>query len=65
MASRLTGQQPVTITVRRSSLTRDINAGWRAMDVRTGEFYAITSPAADMAQDGATLELMAVSGRPV
>lgn len=63
IASRLAGQQPVTITVRRSSLTRDIVAGWRAVDERTGEVYAITSPAADMQQDGACLEMMATSGR--
>ncbi len=63
MAARLTGQQPVTITVRRSTLTRDIGPGWRAVDTRSGEVYAITSPAADMAQDGAALEMMAVSGR--
>ena len=63
IASRLSGQQPVTIAVRRSSLTRDIGPGWRAVDARTGVIYAITSPAADMAQDGAFLEMMATSGR--
>lgn len=63
IASRLTGQQPVTITVHRSPRTRDITSGWRAVDARTGEVFAITSPAADMAQDRAFLEMMAVSGR--
>lgn len=63
VASRLTGQQPVTITVRRSSLTRAIGPGWRAVDARTGEIFAITSPAVDMAQDRAALEMMAVSGQ--
>jgi head-tail adaptor len=42
-AARLTGQQPVTITVRRSSNTALIDATWRARDVRSGEEYAIRS----------------------
>lgn len=42
-AARLTGQQPVTITVRQSSQTRLIADDWRARDVRTGAEYAIRS----------------------
>lgn len=42
-AARLTGQQPVTIVVRRSSNTVLIGTDWRARDVRGGEVYAIRS----------------------
>ena len=62
IAARLTGRQPVTITVRRSAATAEIGPGWRAVDVRSGVVYAVTSPPADMAQDGATLEIMATAG---
>lgn len=63
LASRLTGTQPVTITVRSSSDTRRITADWRAIDAREGTVYAITSPAMDPAEDGAFLEMMATTGR--
>lgn len=63
IASRLTGVQPVLITVRRSSQSRRIVSGWRAVDARDGTVYAITSPAADMDQSGAFLEVMATTGR--
>lgn len=63
IASRLTGTQPVLITVRRSSQSRRIVSGWRAVDAHTGVVYAISSPAADMAQDGAFLEFIATTGR--
>ncbi len=43
MAARLTGKQPVTITVRQSGQTRRIDTGWRARDVRTDVVYAIRS----------------------
>lgn len=42
-AARLTGQQPVTITVRYSSNTAKIATNWRARDVRSGQEYAIRS----------------------
>ncbi|MFG1454570.1 head-tail adaptor protein [Xanthobacter sp. V2C-8] len=63
LSSRLTGTQPVTITVRRSTATRRIAADWRAIDARDGTIYAITSPAMDPAEDGAWLEMMATTGR--
>lgn len=44
-AARLTGQQPVTITVRQSSQTSQITPDWRARDVNSGEVYAIRSKA--------------------
>lgn len=64
IASRLTGIQPVTITVRRSSDTQRIAADWRAVDARDpATIYALTSPAVDPAEDGAFLEMMATTGR--
>ena len=42
-AARLTGQQPVTITVRQSSQTNQIEPEWRARDAKSGEVYAIRS----------------------
>lgn len=63
LANRLEGIQPVTITVRQSSQTRMIRSDWRARDVRTGEVYALRSPAADPAHGkGAWLEMVAASG---
>lgn len=62
IAARLSGTQPVTVTVRRSSATLRITPAWRIVDARTGAVYAITSPPADMAQDGACLEMLAVAG---
>jgi SPP1 family predicted phage head-tail adaptor len=42
-AARLQGQQPVTITVRQSPLTREITPDWRARDARSDQEYAIRS----------------------
>lgn len=42
-AARLTGQQPVNITVRQSAQTRLIAADWQARDTKTGIVYAIRS----------------------
>lgn len=42
-AARLTGQQPLTITVRQSSDTRQITEDWRAKDVSSGIYYNIRS----------------------
>lgn len=42
-AARLTSQQPVNITVRRSSQTIQIKEDWQARDVRSGTVYAIRS----------------------
>lgn len=42
-AARLTGQQPVNITVRQSADTRKITTDWRAHDVRNDVYYNIRS----------------------
>lgn len=62
LAARLTGLQPVEITVRRSSATRRITAAWRAVDVRSGEVFALTSPAADPDGSRAWLKMMGTAG---
>lgn len=61
-AARLTGQQPVTITVRQSSQTRLIRENWRARDKRTGAEYAISS-IADPDGKRAWLEILCQTGR--
>jgi hypothetical protein len=61
-AARLTGQQPVTIIVRRSSQTVLIGADWRARDVRSGTEYAITSPPVDPDDQRNWLEMLAKTG---
>lgn len=43
MAARLTGHQPLTITVRQSSDTELIGLDWRARDVNENKEYAIKS----------------------
>ncbi len=41
LASRLTGVVPNEVTVRSCSQTREITAGWRAVNERTGEVYNV------------------------
>lgn len=38
MASRLEGRQPVLLTVRSTSLTKQITTDWQARDARSGSF---------------------------
>lgn len=60
-AARLTGQQPVTITVRQSTQTRAITEDWRARDVRSGIYYNIRS-IVDPDQKRAWFEMLCQSG---
>jgi SPP1 family predicted phage head-tail adaptor len=60
-AARLVGQQPVTITVRRSSQTSLIAPDWRARDVNTGVAYAIKS-IVDPDDSRAWLEILTQTG---
>jgi hypothetical protein len=62
---RLTGSQPVAITVRRDSVTRQIDNSWRAFDARgsappaaDATVWNITSVFWDQAHD--TMEILAV-----
>jgi SPP1 family predicted phage head-tail adaptor len=60
-AARLSGQQPLTITVRRSEQTAQITPDWRARDTQSGEIYNIRS-IADPTDRAAFLELLCQSG---
>lgn len=60
-AARLTGQQPVTITVRQNSMTRQITTDWRAIDVNEGTEYAIRS-IVDPDDSGAYFEILTQTG---
>ena len=62
MASRLQGAQPVTIRVRSSTLTRVLNATWRAIDARNATVYSIVSPTSDLDQKAAYIEMLATVG---
>jgi head-tail adaptor len=62
-AARLTGQQPVTLTVRQSTQTRLIATDWRAHDKRSGVYYAIRSIVdPDPDHPGAWLDILCQAG---
>lgn len=44
IGQRLSGVQPVVITVRSSEFTRGITADWRARDARSGKTFNLTAP---------------------
>lgn len=60
-AARLSGQQPLTLTVRQSSQTEQITTEWRARDVYSGEIYNIRS-IADPTDSGAYFDLLCQAG---
>ncbi|WP_341989761.1 phage head closure protein [Azorhizobium sp. AG788] len=62
LAMRLSGTQPVVMTVRQSAQTRAIRADWRAVDAHSGEVFALTSPPTDMDGTRAWLDILATSG---
>lgn len=62
IAARLAGTQPVIITVRRSTQSRDIRPEWRAVDVRSGAVYQLKAPPADMQGTRMYLDFLAESG---
>lgn len=47
LAARLTGTQPVVVTVRRSSSTVLIDTDWRLVDARAGTIYNIRAVTPD------------------
>jgi head-tail adaptor len=61
MAARLTGEQPVTITVRQSSDTDQIGLDWRARDVNLDKTYAVRS-IIDPVEDGEFYDILAQTG---
>ena len=63
IASRLAGAQPYIITVRQSSLTRQVTTDWRIEDARTaGRIFDIRT-IADPDGRRAWFEILAVEGR--
>ncbi len=60
MAMRLQGIQPVVIRVRSSRWTRSLTTDHRALDVRAGAEYAITSVTPD--KTGQWIDVMASTG---
>lgn len=61
MASRLTGTQPMLITVRMCQALRGIGSDWRLRDVRSGVVYNIKS-FSNPDEKKQYLEMLAVSG---
>lgn len=59
-AARLAGKQPVVITIRADSHTRQITTDWRARDLRSGDIYNIR--AIVPTNDRAFLEITAERG---
>lgn len=47
IAQRLTGVQPIVITVRSDSLTRTVTTAWRIRNVRSGDAFNIRSVTPD------------------
>jgi len=65
LADRLGGTNVVNITVRQSSRTRRVDAGWRAKDERSGTLYNIRSvidPNEGAPEHGQWLEMLAERG---
>lgn len=60
LASRLQGVQPYTIRIRSSDRAREIDATWRA--VEGSVVYSIVSPAVNVDQKNAYLEMLATVG---
>jgi head-tail adaptor len=44
MGQRLSGTQPVIITVRSSGFTRSVTSDWRARDARSGKTFNLAAP---------------------
>jgi head-tail adaptor len=62
MGARLQGLQPVTIRVRSHDATRSLDSTWRAVDKRTSQVYAITSPPVNTDQQNRFIEMLATIG---
>jgi head-tail adaptor len=65
ISARLAGVQPVRMTVRSSTRTRQITTGWRAVDMRDeNRVFNITAPPANLDEKNAYLDIMAQLGVP-
>lgn len=62
MAARLAGRKPVIIRVRYSSDTALIEAGWRAVDARTGTIYSIDAPPINVDERRRYFDIVATAG---
>ncbi len=60
LAQRLSGVQPVVITVRSSAATREVTTAWRARDARSGATFNISAVTPD--ERGAYIDILAQSG---
>ena len=58
MASRLSGKQPFLCTVRCHTNTLRVTTDWRAVNVRTGAVYAITTAVARPKRDAIDMTLV-------
>ncbi|MER9135119.1 head-tail adaptor protein [Mesorhizobium sp. M0830] len=61
MAARLAAKTFATVTVRRSSATRQITAEWRAIDARSGEVFNIREQPQE-SEDRGNLEFLCETG---
>ncbi len=61
-AARLQGEQVYLLTVRQSSLTRDVTTAWMVKDMNEGTIFAIQSGPVDPDDSGAFYEILAKSG---
>jgi len=59
-AARLEGRQPLVITVRSSSETRQVKTEWHIRDVRTGTVFQVK--AINPTEDRRFIEILAESG---
>lgn len=62
LGQRLSGVQPVIISVRYSRFSRGIASDWRAIDTRTETLYQVKSPPTDMDGRREYLDMLAESG---
>lgn len=60
LAERLSGRQPVVITVRSSTATRAVTTDWRARNARSGATFNITAVTPD--ERRAYIDILAISG---
>lgn len=61
-AERLTGVQSYTIVVRQSSRTREVDATWKAKDMREGMEFSIRSGPVDPDDSGRDYEFLCQTG---
>jgi len=61
IASRLTGVQPMTVTIRSTINARSVQPDWRMVDQNTGKLYAITAVMQDF-DNKSWLDLIVTEG---